>query len=74
MCFQHNPELDSSGRDEQTSCPGFCCPEAFTLITVSPSDLTLVFLLLAGWLAERPGQLEGGTTAQIFTLPPVTEG
>lgn len=73
MYFQHNPELDSSGRDKETFCPEFCCPRAATLITVSPSDLTLVFLLLACWLAECPGQLQGGTTAEIFTLTP-TDG
>lgn len=72
--FQHNPELDSSGRDGDTVCPVFCCPNAATLITVSPSDRTLVFLLLACWLAARPGQLDGGITAQMFTLLAIAEG
>lgn len=56
------------------SLPVFCCPNTATLITVSPSDRTLVFLLLARWLAERPGQLDEGTTVQMFTLLPITEG
>lgn len=47
MYFQSNPELDSSGRAGETFCPASGCPNAATLITVSPSDLTLVFLLLA---------------------------
>lgn len=72
--FQRNPELDSSGRDGDTLCPVFCCPNAATLITVSPSDLTLVFLLLACRLAGSPGQLEEGTTAQTSSLLPITEG
>lgn len=74
MYSQSTAELDSSGRDGATACPVFCCPNAATLITVSPSDLTLVFLLLACRLAESPGQLEGGTTAWMFTFPPITEG
>lgn len=48
---------------------GNILPNAATLITVSPSDLTLMFLLLACWLAESPGQQEG-TAVQTFTLLP----
>lgn len=73
MRFQHRPELDSSGRDEGTFCPVFCCPNTATLITVSPSDLTLVFLLGARRLAQSPGLLDGGTAA-VFTLLPIAGG
>ena len=67
--LQHRPELDSSGRDEGTFCPVVCCPDTATLITVSPSDLTLVFLLGARCLAQSPGPLDEGTAA-VFTLLP----
>lgn len=60
--FQSNLELDSTGSDGETFCPVFCCPNPATLITMSPSDLTLMFLLLACWLAEGPGQLEESST------------
>lgn len=49
---QSNLELDRAG---ETVCPVLCYPNPATLITVSPSDLTLGFLLQACWLAGGPG-------------------
>lgn len=73
MHFQHHPELDSSGRDEGAFCPVLCCPNTATLITVSPSDLTLMFLLGARCLAQSPGLLDEGTAA-VSTLLPIVGG
>lgn len=49
---QSNLELDRAG---EAVCPVLCYPNPATLITVSPSDLTLGFLLQACWLAGGPG-------------------
>lgn len=54
-CSQSNRELDWAGRAGETVCPVLCYPNPVTLITVSPSDPTLGFLLQACWLAGGPG-------------------